>query len=90
MKPYWEAAGGGSSAWGPATCMGDLNEVLNFWLQPGPAIAIAAIWWVNWQVEDLSLLFVSLIWMAGLLNKWSYLTLKQNSVSLKQYIEYNT
>lgn len=40
--------------WAPDTHMGNLDGVLDFWIQFGPALALALIWEVNQQIEDLS------------------------------------
>lgn len=37
--------------------MGDSDEALGSWLQPGPALAVVAIWGVSQQRDDLYLSF---------------------------------
>lgn len=48
-----EAAEDGLSPWTFATQMIDLDEVLGSQLGAGPALTIAAIWEMNWQMEDI-------------------------------------
>lgn len=44
----------GPRVWDPATYLKDPDEVPDFWFQPGPLVAIAAIWEVNQWLEDLT------------------------------------
>ena len=52
---------GGPSAWAPAPAWEDQEEAPGSWLRIGAALAVAAIWGMKQQKEDLSLcLFLSL------------------------------
>ena len=50
----WESSRGWSKSLGPCTHVGDQEEAPGSWLQIGSAPAIAAVWGVNQQMEDLS------------------------------------
>lgn len=43
------------STWTPATPAGDLNGDPSSWLWPGPTQAVAGIWFMNHQMDHLSL-----------------------------------
>ena len=48
----WESSGRWPKSLGPCACVGDLEEAPGSWLQICPALAIAAIWGVNHQMDD--------------------------------------
>nr|XP_051711027.1 zinc finger protein 717 isoform X1 [Oryctolagus cuniculus] len=52
---HGNTADDGPINWVPATHVEDPDAVPGSWLQPDPALAVAGIWGVNQQMEDLSL-----------------------------------
>ena len=53
----WESSNDGPTAWAPPTHVGDQDGVPNSWFWSGPALAAAAIWGGDQQMEELSLSF---------------------------------